>query len=123
MNKPKSFEGLNNRKVIRAIPFVQYIRPHGAKETSWTIDPSYDEALLQRAQEILDADFTFTIELLNNNRVCLTISDDHADYASRVVPNDKSVVTATRELIMSYTVAELETLRNLLRRGRDGELR
>jgi hypothetical protein len=85
-----------------AIPFTQFLRPHGRQMATWIERP---EPVALKATHILQAGFRFECEVLTTGLISLTISDAEADYACEVVTNTEEVPAAVDRLILEFDPA------------------
>lgn len=81
-----------------AVPFTQYMRPHGHKMQVYIDLPEEIEAM---AKEINNAGFRFEVEMLTTGDVSATISDNNGDYEFNIGPNDARVPERMSDLIRS----------------------
>ncbi len=70
---------------IREIPFTQYLRPCGRKKEISIERPT---EVCEKAMEIINAGYSFEIEVLTTGHVSMTISDDEGDYDMKLVNNN-----------------------------------
>ena len=79
------------------IPFTQHIRPNNTeKETFITVFGKDAD----RAKFIVDYGWTFHVEMIHPNEVCLTVSNNSDDVCMELGPNDKGIHKSLHNLIM-----------------------
>lgn len=82
-----------------AIPFTQYLRPHGRKRKV-TINRPKD--VYDRAMDIIKSGFCFEIEMLTNGLVSMTITNDDGDQDCEIVTNGSEVPVAVDRMIVRF---------------------
>lgn len=82
------------------LKMTNYVRPHGTKEQT---ELEVIESLGPKIAAIADAGFEVTSEYLPGNLVSLTISDEHGDYASRVIHAPHTLDTL-QEMIEKFDI-------------------
>lgn len=86
-----------------AIPFTQYLLPHGRRTTTEIERGAEVEA---KAREIIAAGYRFECEILTTGEVSLTIHDaeDGIDVDIAVVPNGPGVGEAVDKLVNEFRI-------------------
>jgi len=97
-----------------AVPFVQYLRPHGTPRDVITHVPA---SMLAKVQAILDAGYVFECEVLRNDDiVSLTITDrDVGDLACHLVRNGRQVPDEVRTMIEKFDIDKANAQRDRMR--------
>lgn len=96
----------------RGIPFTQYMLPNGHTEPVFTRDPKfYTDEVYDKAQKILDAGYTFGVEMLTTGQISATIEDlkEEVDVEIRLASNDKMVSKKIAAMILRFKIPEKET--------------
>ena len=68
------------------IPVTQYVLPHGRRRQEYFVTSS--DALMQKAQAILDHGWRFEAEVLTTGDVSVTVTSDERDVDIEVFPNE-----------------------------------
>ncbi len=84
---------------IREIPFTQYLRPCGRKKEISIERPT---EVCEKAMEIINAGYSFEIEVLTTGRVNMTISNDEDDHDMEIVDNGFNVPVAVDRMINRF---------------------
>lgn len=92
---------------VDGIPFTQYIRPNGRTEPVFTCDPEfYTDEVYDKAQKILDAGYTFGVEMLTTGHISATIEDlkEGVDVEICIASNDKMVSKEIAAMILRFNI-------------------
>lgn len=89
--------------VVSAIPFTQFIPPHGKRRpTSIEVAPDVHE----RAMSLIANGLLFECEVLSTGQVSVTITDEEdGDLDIRVIPNGPGVREAVEEMVRQFNPA------------------
>lgn len=82
-----------------AIPFTQYLLPHGRKRE---VSINRPKDVYDKAMDIIKNGFCFEIEILNNGLVSMTITDDDGDQDYEIVSNGPEVPMAVDRMITRF---------------------
>lgn len=97
----------------RGIPFTQYMLPDGRTEPVFTRNPEfYTDEVYDKAQKILDAGYTFGVEMLMTGQVIATIEDrkEEVDVEICIASNDKMVSKEIAAMILRFKIPEKEAV-------------
>lgn len=94
-----------------AVTFTQFLRPDGERRPMVT---TVSQDLKHKVDEILDHGFHFEIEELTEGTVHMTITDEHADYYSRLCANGPPVPANVDALIRCFNLDYALALRGQL---------
>lgn len=95
----------------RTIPFTQYMMPNGEPKAVETSDPLYTDDDLKRAQQFIEAGYSFHIEMLRNGIISLTLGDGDGDYVHLLCKNNSEVPETVCALIRTYDLRGLNAVR------------
>ena len=90
------------------VQFTQYLRPNGEPRPMTT---AVGQDLKHKVAEILDNGFRFEIEELTEGTIHMTITDEHADYYSRLCANGPPVPANVDALIRGFDLTYALALR------------
>lgn len=88
------------------VPFTQYLRPNGRQVQ---VEIALDADTELKARAILDAGYTFEIEVLRTDEVSATIHSPVLEedvHHARIVPNGPQVPTAIKHMIEGFKLPE-----------------
>ena len=85
---------------LAAIPFTQYLLPHGSQQA---VSVERPQSVMDRAAEIIDKGFVFEIEILTTNDVSMTITHpEYGDMLFQICANNEKVPAAVDRLVNSF---------------------
>lgn len=91
--------------MIESIPFTQYLRPDGRKKPVEIVRP---QPVMERAEAIMAAGYSFEIEELSNGMVSMTITgfdpaiEEVGDLAHELCMNGPDVPAKVDKLITDF---------------------
>ncbi len=90
---------------MREIPFTQFLRPDGRPRYGGFDRP---DEIADLAEQIIDAGYNFTCEMLTTGQVSVAVGDHEGDLATRVTPNGPDVLAAIDSMIREAHAVALE---------------
>lgn len=93
--------------MIEVIPFTQYLRPDGRRKS---VEIIRSQPIMDKAEQIIAAGYSFEIEELSNGMISMTISgydphiDEDGDVAHEICANGPDVPAKVDKMITGFAI-------------------